>query len=47
MNQPVGHMVRISTIEKPAPASCVSSARLIIVRVRFTLTAELTAPRAT
>ena len=47
MNQPVGHMVRISTKENPAPARWVSRARSSIFLVRATLPAVLTAPRAT
>ena len=43
MNQPVGHMVRISTNEKPAPARWVSSARNSALRVRATVPAEFTA----
>src|SRR6185312_4907912 len=46
-NQPVGHIVRISTKEKPSPASWVSSARRTIFLVRATLPALFTAPRAT
>ena len=45
-NQPVGHIVRISTNEKPSPASCVSKARRSMFFVFTTAAASCTEPRA-
>ena len=45
-NQPVGHMVRISTNEKPRPSSCASQARRSIFFVRVMAAASWTEPRA-
>ena len=47
MNQPVGHIVRISTNEKPAPGELRLERPRIIFLVRATLPALFTAPRAT
>ena len=46
-NQPVGHMVSTSTIEKPRPWRWTSKARRIIRLVRATAPALCTEPRAT
>src|SRR5439155_23465167 len=47
MNQPEGHMVMISTREKPWPASWVSKARRSMRLVRPMATGLWTEPRAT
>jgi hypothetical protein len=47
MNHPVGHMVRISTKEKPRPSSWVSRALRTIFFVLAAAPALCTDPRAT